>query len=73
VWHHHVTHHRLRNTVFAHEVTGVGMFTRKLGRVARLVLVLAVAFGGVGVAAAAGEAHVTHNAAVFTTLITDWE
>ena len=49
------------------------MFTRKLGRVARLVLVLAVALGGVGVAAAAGEAHETHNAAVFTTLITDWE
>lgn len=49
------------------------MFTKKLGRVARLVLVLAVAFGGVSVAAAAGEAHESHSAAVFTTLVTDWE
>jgi hypothetical protein len=48
------------------------MFTKKLGRVARLVLVLAVVFGGVGVAAA-GEAHESHSAAVFSTLIADWE
>ena len=48
-----------------------GMFARKLGRVAGLVLVLAVVFGGVGVAA--GGAAETHTATQFSTLVSDWE
>ena len=48
------------------------MFAKKLGRVARLVLVLAVVFGGVGVAAG-GAAEVHHTASPFGALSTDWE
>ena len=46
------------------------MFAKKLGRVARLVLVLAVVFGGVGVAA--GCVAESHTATPFGTLSTDW-
>lgn len=47
------------------------MFARKLGRVARLVLVLAVVFGGVGVAAVGADE--SHTATQFSTLVVDWE
>ncbi|WP_157437174.1 hypothetical protein [Actinoplanes subtropicus] len=48
------------------------MFAKKLGRVARLVLVLAVVFGGVGVAT--GGADQAHSAATeFAALIVDWD
>jgi hypothetical protein len=47
------------------------MFARKLGRVAGLVLVLAVVFGGVGVAA--GGAGETNSATQFSALIADWD
>ena len=50
------------------------MFAKKLGRVARLVLVLAVAFGGVvGVAAAGGADEANNGATTLTTLVVDWE
>jgi len=74
VWHHHVTHRRLRNTVFAFEFAGVGMFAKKLGRIAGLVLALAVVFGGIGVAAGgAGESHTAHTATQFSALSNDWD
>jgi hypothetical protein len=47
------------------------MFAKKLGRMARLVLVLAVAFGGLGVAAAG--APETQGATQFSNLTIDWE
>ena len=47
------------------------MFARKLGRFAGLVLVLAVVFGGVGVAA--GGTDETNTATQYTSLIADWE
>ena len=47
------------------------MFAKKLGRIARLVLVLAVVFGGVGVAA--GGAAESNTATPFGTLSTDWD
>jgi hypothetical protein len=47
------------------------MFAKKLGRVARLVLVLAVAFGGLGVAAAGTPE--TQSATQFASLTIDWE
>ena len=47
------------------------MFAKKLGRVARLVLVLAVAFGGLGIAAAGTQE--TQSATEFSSLSIDWE
>ncbi len=47
------------------------MFARKLGRVAGLVLVLAVVFGGVG--AAAGNADESKSAVQFSTLSIEWD
>ena len=47
------------------------MFAKKLGRLARLVLVLAVVFGGMGVAAAGTEE--THTATPFGALTVDWD
>jgi hypothetical protein len=47
------------------------MFARKLGRVAGLVLVLAVVFGGVGVAA--GGTVESHTATSFGSLTIDWD
>jgi len=74
VWHHHVTSSGLRNTVFAYELAGVGMFGTKLGRIAGLVLALAVVFGGIGVTAeGAGASHTAHTAIQFSTLTNDWE
>jgi hypothetical protein len=53
------------------------MFAKKLGRVAGLVLALAVVFGGVGMAAGhANEStgHATESSAVqFSTLINEWD
>jgi len=47
------------------------MFAKKLGRIAGLVLALAVIFGGVG--AAAGGADESTNAVQYSTLIMDWD
>ncbi|MFI5890531.1 hypothetical protein ACIA5D_10480 [Actinoplanes sp. NPDC051513] len=64
------------------------MFARKLGRTARLVLVLAVVFGGVGLAAGVADrgndavksdgaqstqAAQSTSAVQYSTLIWDWE
>lgn len=74
VWHHHVTYRRLRNTVFANELAGVGMFAKKLGRIAGLVLALAVVFGGISVTAGgAGASHTAQTATQFSALSNDWE
>jgi len=48
------------------------MFAKKLGRIAGLVLALAVVFGGVGVAAGAADEH-SSNAVQVSTLIMDWD
>jgi hypothetical protein len=47
------------------------MFAKKLGRVAGLVLALAVVFGGVGLAA--GHAHESKSAVQLSTLINEWD
>ena len=47
------------------------MFAKKLGRVAGLVLALAVVFGGIGVAA--NHANESKSAVVFTTLVNEWD
>jgi hypothetical protein len=47
------------------------MFAKKLGRVAGLVLALAVIFGGVG--AAVGGADESNTAVQVSTLILDWD
>jgi len=47
------------------------MSAKKLGRFASLVFVLAVVFGGVGVAA--GGAAEAHTATPFGTLSVDWD
>ncbi|MCU7723207.1 hypothetical protein ODJ79_05735 [Actinoplanes sp. KI2] len=47
------------------------MFARKLGRVAGLVLVLAVVFGGVGIAG--GTAEQNHTAVAVGSLTVDWD
>ena len=47
------------------------MFAKKLGRVAGLVLALAVVFGGVGIAA--GHANDSAGAVQFSTLVNEWD
>jgi len=55
------------------------MFAKKLGRVAGLVLALAVVFGGVGMAAGhadestAGHANESSSAVEFSTLVVEWD
>jgi hypothetical protein len=48
------------------------MFARKLGRFAGLVLVLAVVFGGIGVATS-GSADDGKSAVQFSSLVVEWE
>ena len=50
------------------------MFAKKLGRIAGLVLALAVVFGGISVTAGgAGASHTAQTATQFSALSNDWE
>jgi hypothetical protein len=52
------------------------MFAKKLGRVAGLVLALAVVFGGVGIAAGhahESKSHESKSAVQYSTLINEWD
>ena len=50
------------------------MFATKLGRIAGLVLALAVVFGGIGATAGGtGASHTAHTATQFGALSNDWE